>query len=164
MPERIHGAASAMQTLTADMEYYVCYASSPLAFTDPQANPADPMSRLVNIMVTGNPRDQSQKNFEVMIMSIGLRAMPVIISNPAPVVELSDHVAELSGQGYIWKFAVERGSQFYNYTRFGTPGPVGLLVDDIDGLFLPSGVRVTPIANSASGWAQNIAFYKMETL
>ena len=142
MPERIHGTASAMQNLTADMEYYVCYASSPFAFTNPQSNPTDSLDRLVNIMVTGNPRDQSQRNFEVMIMSIGLRAMPVIISNPTPVMELSDHVPELSGQGFIWKFAVERGSQFYNYYKFGSPGPVGLLIDDIDGLFLPSGVRV----------------------
>ena len=164
MPERIHGTATAMQNLTADMEYYVCYASSPFAFTNPQSNPTDSLDRLVNIMVTGNPRDQSQRNFEVMIMSIGLRAMPVIISNPTPVMELSVHVPELSGQGFIWKFAVERGSQFYNYSRFGTPGPVGLLIDDIDGLFLPSGVRVTPVKHSASGWAQNIAFYKLESL
>lgn len=164
MPERIHGAASAMQNLTADIEYYVCYAASPFAFTNPQANPTDPLDRLVNIMVTGNPRDQSQKNFEVMIMSIGLRAMPVIISNPAPVMQLSDHVSGLSGQGFIWKFAVERGAQFYNYSKYGTPGPVGLLVDDIDGLFLPSGVRVTPVNNSQSGWAQNIVFHKLEAL
>ena len=164
MPERIHGTATAMQNLTADMECYVCYAASPLAFTNPDSNPAAPLDRLVNIMVTGNPRDQSQKNFEVMIMSIGLRAMPVIISNPTPVMELGDYVTELSGQGFIWKFAVERGAQFYNYSRYGTPGPVGLLIDDIDGLFLPSGVRVTSLASGTSGWAQNIAFYKMESL
>ena len=164
MPERIHGAATSMQALSANLQYYACYAKSPEAFTIPQPNPANGIDRLVNIQVTGSPRDQSQKNFEVLVMSIGLRAMPVILNNPMPVMELSEHTPDLSGQGFIWKFAVERGAQFHNYTSRGTPGPVGLLIDDIDGLILPSGVRVTPVKNSSSGWEQNIAFYKLESL
>lgn len=164
MPERIHGTASAMQNLTANLQYYVCYASSPNAFTLPDPNPSDEISRLVNIQVTGKPSDQSQKNFEVLVMSIGLRAMPVILNNPMPVAELSDYTPELSGQGFVWKFAVERGSQFHNYTPYGIPGPVGLLISDIDGLILPSGVRVTPVSGSPSGWAQNVAFYKLEAI
>ncbi len=166
MTQRIHGAATAMQNLTADLAYYICYASSPGAFTNPNPNPppSQELSRLINIQVTGNPLDESQKNFEVFLMSIGLRAMPVILSNPAAVLQLADYTVELSGEGYIWKFAVERGVQFFNFTPYGSPGPVGLLVDDLDGVILPSGVRVTTVTGSPSGWSKNVAFSRMETL
>jgi hypothetical protein len=166
MPLKIHGAATAMQNLTADLQYYVCYAASPLCFTDPNPNPplAEEVVRMMNIQSTGQPLDESQKNFEVLLMSIGLRAMPVILSNPAPVLELADYTNELSGEGFIWKFAVERGVQFYNFTPYGSPGPVGLLVDDLDGVIIPSGVRITTVSGSPSGWAKNVAFSRQETI
>jgi len=166
MPQRIHGAATSMQNLTADLQYYVCYASSPGAFTDPNPTPppAQELERLVNIQVTGNPLEESQKNFEVFLMSIGLRAMPVVLSDPAAVIELTDYTSELSGEGFIWKFAVERGVQFFNFTPYGTPGPVGLLVDDLDGVILPSGVRITTVTGSPSGWGKNVAFSRMDSL
>lgn len=163
---KIHGAASAMQNLTADLQYYICYASSPGAFSDPNPNPPSnqEIPRLVNIQVTGQPLDESQKNFEVLLMSIGLRAMPVILTDPYPVVELADYTNQLSGEGFIWKFAVERGVQFYNFTPYGTPGPVGLLTDDIDGVIIISGVRITTVTGSITGWAQNVAFERQDTI
>lgn len=166
MPVQINGAASSMQNLTADLQYYVCYAASPGAFTDPDPNPppAEQLSRLVNIQVTGSPLDQSQKNFEIFLLSIGLRAMPVVLSDPVAVLRLQDYTIELSGEGFMWKFAVERGVQFYNFTPYGTPGPVGLLIDDLDGVVLPSGVRITTVSNSPSGWAKNVVFSKWESL
>ena len=166
MPQKIHGASSSMQNLTADLTYYVCYASSPGAFSDPNPNPpaAQELSRLLNIQVTGNPLDESQKNFEVLLMSIGLRAMPVVLSNPVSVVRLEDYTIELSGEGFIWKFAVERGVQFYNFTPYGNPGPVGLLVNDLDGVIIPSGVRVTTVSGNPTGWAKNVAFNRMESI
>jgi len=166
MTKKIHGAATSMQNLTADLQYYVCYASSPGAFTDPNPNPppSQELTRLVNIQVTGSPLDESQKNFEVFLMSIGLRAMPVVLSDPAAVLQLADYTLELSGEGFIWKFAVERGVQFYNFTPFGTPGPVGLLIDDLNGVIIPSGVRITTVNGSPSGWAKNVVFTRMETI
>jgi hypothetical protein len=164
MTQQVHGAATAMQDLTGSLQYYICYASSPGAFTDP--NPEPPPSeeayRLVNIQVTGSPFDQSQKNFEVLLMSIGLRAMPVILSDPVAILQLADYTLELSGEGFMWKFAVERGVQFYNFTPYGTPGPVGLLVDDLDGVIIPSGVRITTVDGSPSGWSKNVTFSRME--
>jgi hypothetical protein len=80
------------------------------------------------------------------------------------VIELADYTPELSGEGFIWKFAVERGVQFYNFTPYGVPGPVGLLIDDLNGIILPSGVRITTVKNSPSGWAMNTAFSRMDTL
>jgi len=164
MTMKIHGTSSANQVLTADLQQYVCYAKSPGAFTSPNPNPPanEELIRLVNIQVTNQVYDQSQKNFEVLLMAIGLRAMPVILGDPAPVIELSTYTTQLSGEGFVWKFAVERGVQFQNFTPYGSPGPVGLLVDDLEGLPLPSGVRVTTIQGSPTGWAQNIAFYKVD--
>jgi len=163
---KINGAASAQQNLTANLQYYVCYASSPGAFTSPNPNPppSEELARLVNIQVTGKPLDGSQKNFEVFLMSIGLRAMPVVLSDPTAILQLADYTLELSGEGFMWKFAVERGVQFFNFTPYGTPGPVGLLIDDLDGVILPSGVRITTVTGSSSGWAQNIAFYRMDSV
>lgn len=162
MPIKIHGAASAGQVLSADIQYYTCYAKSPGCFTNPNPTPppSQEIERLVNIQVTGETLDQSQKNFEVLLMAVALRAMPVIIMDPQPVFDLADYTHELSGEGFVWKFAVERGVQFFNFTPFGTPGPVGLLTDDLEGLPLPSGVRITTVTGSPSGWAQNIAFYR----
>lgn len=164
MPKQVNGAATANQVLTADLQSYVCYAKSPMAFTNPNPTPppSEELIRLVNIQVTNDTLDQSQKNFEVLLMAIGLRAMPVIMGDPVPVLELADYTTQLSGEGFVWKFSVERGVQFFNYTPFGVPGPVGLLIDDLDGLPLPSGVRVTTITGSPSGWAQNIAFYRLD--
>jgi len=166
MVMKIHGAATAMQNLTGDLQYYVCYASSPGSFTCPNPNPPydQELSRLINIMVTAQPLDESQKNFEVLLMSIGLRAMPVVLQDPIAVCQLSDYTCELCGEGFIWKFAVERGVQFYNFTPFGTPGPVGLLIDDLDGVILPSGVRVTTVKGSPTGWAQNVVFERLEEI
>jgi len=166
MPLKIHGAASAMQNLTADLQYYICFASSPGCFSDPNPNPpvSQELSRLINIMVTGQPLDESQKNFEVLLMSIGLRAMPVVLQDPVAVPQLADYTLELTGEGFVWKFAVERGVQFYNFTPYGTPGPVGLLIDDLDGVILPSGVRVTTVTGSPTGWAQNITFARLDQI
>jgi hypothetical protein len=166
MTLRIHGAATAMQNLTADLQYYVCYAVSPLSFTNPNPNPpeCEELERLVNIMVTAQPLDESQKNFEVLLMSIGLRAMPVVLQDPIAVCQLGEFTPELCGEGFVWKFAVERGVQFFNFTPYGTPGPVGLLVDDLDGVILPSGVRITTVKGSPTGWAQNVAFERVETI
>lgn len=163
---RINGAASSMQNLTADLQAYVCYASSPLCFTSPNPNPppSEEITRLINIQVTGTPLDESQKNFEVFLMSIAMRAMPVILSDPIAVLQLADYTPELSGEGFIWKFAVERGVQFFNFTPYGSPGPVGLLVDDLDGLIIPSGVRITTVTGSPTGWAQNVSFSRMDSL
>ena len=166
MPININASASGMQNLTANLQYYVCYASSPGAFTDPNPNPPanQEIARLVNIQVTKEPLDESQKNFEVFLMSIAMRAMPVILADPYPVLQLADYTNQLSGEGFIWKFAVERGVQFYNFTPYGSPGPVGLLIDDLDGVIIPSGVRITTVAGSPSGWAQNVAFYRQDTI
>lgn len=164
MAEKIHGVATSIHSLTDFVQYFACYTSSPGAFTNPMPNPPEDQSldRLINIQVTGKTGDESQKNFEVLLMSVGLRAMPVFLTNPVAVMNLSAHTLDLSGEGFIWKFAVERGAQFHNYTPYGTPGPVGLLIDELNGIILPSGARIVTVSGDPSGLPKNTSFAKLE--
>ncbi len=139
---RINGAVSSQQSLTGSLQYYTLYASSPQAFTSPESNPAevDELARQVNIQVTGEIQDQSQKNFEIIFQAIGLRAVPSIMNDTEAVAELADVGAPtLTGEGFVWKFACEIDNIFYDYTN---DDPVGLLVEDLNGLVIDSGVQL----------------------
>lgn len=157
--KRINGAASAHQSLTGSLQYYIVYASSPLAFTDPNPNPAeeDEISRGVNIEVTGEIKDQSQKNFEILFQAIGLRSVPSIMNDPEAVEDLSIAGAPtLTGEGFIWKFASDRENIFNDYVN---DNPVGLLVEDLNGLVIDSGVQIV-----TSGPGANMEFESVNKL
>ncbi|QCG76115.1 hypothetical protein Cassandra_0031 [Pseudomonas phage Cassandra] len=154
MTQKIHGTSSAQQNLTADVPYFIVYAQSDKAYTDPEN------AEGINILVTNNIHDISQKNFEILLQSIGLRAMPVIMNNPVPVANLAAYGAPtLIGEGFVWKFACEMPEVFTNYNPYGTPGTTGLLVDELDGIILPSG---TIIRTYGSGL--NIEFVRSSLL
>ena len=159
MPVRIHGTAFAHENLSRNLQYYTVYTCSPNAFSD-LPNATD-----VNIFITNDYTDESQRNFEVLLQSIGLRAMPVIMNNPVAVADvgaITDHGAaapSLSGEGFIWKYAVELENVFENYGPLGTIGPVGFLIDELNGIVLPNGtVLIT------SGASKNIEFTRQELL
>lgn len=140
--KRINGAVTGQQSVTGSLQYYIVYASSPLAFTDPNPNPApeDEESRQVNIQVTGEIKDQSQKNFEIIFQAIGLRAVPSIMNDTEAVADLAAAGAPtLTGEGFVWKFALERENIFYDYAN---NNPVGLLISDLNGLVIDSGVQI----------------------
>jgi hypothetical protein len=167
MPERINGAVTAHQNLTGSLQYYIVFVSSPGAFSDPNPNPdeIDEIARGVNIQATGDVSDQSQKNFEILFQSVALRAVPVIMNDPIAVSDLSAEGAPtLTGEGFIYKFSVERLYVFENSGPNGTIGPVGLLIDELDGVVLDSGVRVTTVDGSLSGFSKNIEFIRVDEL
>lgn len=158
MTTRIHGAASAQQNLAGELQFYVLYCSSPGAFSDPNPNPPEieEAARLINIQVTDHIKDQSQKNFEILYQSISLRAAPSIMSNPIPVMDLAaEGSPTLTGEGYFWKFANERGNMWED---FKTGDPLGLLVKELDGVILDSGVRITTVDGSPTGVPKNTEF------
>lgn len=164
MPSRVNGASSAHQNLSGGLQFYYCYTLSPGAFTDPDPNPPEEeqLVRQVNILVTDDIEDQSQKNFEIILQSIGFRAMPVIMGNPNGVLDVSQYGAQsLQGEGFVWKFSAERDDVYKDY---GNDDPVGLLVKELDGVILDSGVRVTTVDGSPSGQQKNIEFVRQEIL
>lgn len=162
MPARINGASTSQQNLTGSLQFYYCYTASPGAFTDPLPNPPEEQEQLrkVNIQVTGNIKDQSQKNFEILLQTIGFRAMPVVMGDPRPVLKLEDSGApSLTGEGFVWVFSVEREDTFLDNND-----QVGLLVNEIDGVILDSNVRLTTVTGSPSGQPKNIEFIRKDTL
>lgn len=154
MPSRVNGAAGAFENLTGGVQYYTVFASSPGAFSDPNN------AIYINIHVTGELADESQKNFEVLIQAIGLRAMPVLMNEPIAYQFLENVGApSLSGEGFVWKFAVERESVFENTGPAGSIGPVGLLIDEMQGIILPNGTVL-----KTKGVGKNIEFTRSELL
>lgn len=135
--QKIHGSASAHQVLTSNIEYYTVFCSAANAVSNP-SNVSG-----VNIKVTRNLSDISQRNFEVLLQSVGLRSMPVIMNDPAATADLDLMGAPtLTGEGYVWKFAVDMTGVFQNDGPSGTISDVGFLVDEIHGIVLPSGVTI----------------------
>lgn len=146
---RAHGTAGANQVLTGVIHYYTVWASSPNAFTDPNNATG------VNIRVTGDIRDDSQKGFEIMVQSVGLRVLPIILNDPAPVADLAAEGAPtLTGEGFVWRFASEQRDAFATKTS-----PVGLLVAEMSGIVLPNGAVLATI-----GPGTNIEFERSDIL
>lgn len=149
MSLRAHGTAGTGQSLVGVIHYYTVWASSPNAVTDPDNATG------INIRVTGSIQDESQKAFELLIQSIGLRVLPIILNDPTAVAELADVGAPtLTGEGFVWRFASEQRDAFATKTN-----PVGLLVGELNGIVLPNGAVIT-----TSGLGQNMEFERSDTL
>lgn len=147
--QKIHGTSFAAQNLSSNIEYYTVFCAATNAVTDPDNVTG------VDIKVTGNINDISQKNFEILLQSIGLRAMPVIMNEPVATIALDLMGAPtLGGEGYVWKFAVEIGGIFSTYPN-GVENGVGLLVSEINGIVLPSSQQIY-----TSGPSLNVEFVK----
>ena len=90
----------------------------------------------IDITVTGNYNDNSQKDFESVVQCIGLRAMPTVMNNPVALNGSGSNLLQnygaptLTGAGWIFKFATE------------IPGAhsVDSLKDELHGIVLNGGV------------------------
>ena len=145
MVSKTHGIASATRIVTGALQCYIVWCKSPSAFTD-SSNASG-----INLKRTGDIADETQKNFELMVQSIGLRAMPVILNDPQAVIDLAeDGAASLTGEGFVWRFGVEQVGIFAT-----AESEFGLLVEEIDGVVLSNGAILR-----TSGHDQNIEFEK----
>lgn len=141
MVSKAHGIASASQVLTSDLQYYTVWCESPNAVSDP-ANATG-----INIRFTNDIADETQKNFELLVQSIGLRAMPTILNEPLAVSDLeADGASSVTGEGFVWLFSVEQEDVFATKTD-----EIGMLMLELNGIVLPNGV----VLNTNSG-NQNI--------
>ena len=111
------GAMGSIEVLTGNIEFFTLFTT-------------------LNITVTGDYNDNSQKDFESVVQCIGLRAMPTVMNNPVALNGSGSNVLEnygapsLTGAGYIFKFATE------------IPGAhsVDTLKDELNGIVLNAGV------------------------
>lgn len=114
------GAMRSAEVLTGDLEFFTLYTT-------------------LDITVTGDFSDQTQKDFESVVQVIGLRAMPVLMNEPVYLdgqdgITLENYGAPtLTGAGWIFKFAFER-------TDVHT---VQTLQTELDGIVLNSGTIST---------------------
>ena len=90
---RIHGAASASENLTGNINFYTMYIKT------------------LDITATGDILDQTQQNLDDVVNIISLVAQPLIMNNPVAVT-LDGLAPTLTGSGMIFKFAVEHGKVF----------------------------------------------------
>jgi hypothetical protein len=143
------GSAKTQQSLSGSLEVYQVWCSSPNAFTDPNNASG------INIRTTGDVRDPTQKNFELLVQGVALRALPVILQEPTATADLAASGSQsLTGEGFVWCFGTERAEQFG-----GEDDPTKLLREEMDGLVLNTGVVLR-----TSGGQQNIEFNKKSTL
>ncbi len=143
MVSKAHGLASASQVLTGNLQYYTVWCESPNAFSDPDNATG------INIRITGDIADETQKNFELIIQSVGLRAMPIILNDPLAITDLAaDGATSVTGEGFVWQFSVETERAFA--TKIDE---VGLLIEEMNGIVLINGAVL-----DTSGPGQNIEF------
>ena len=90
---KIHGAASASESLTGNINFYTMYVKD------------------LDITHTGDLLNQSQQNLDDIVNVISLVAQPVIMNNPISVT-LDGIAPTFTGSGFIFKFAVEHSQVF----------------------------------------------------
>ncbi len=147
MVSKTHGLASASEIVTGDLQIYTVWCKSSEAYTDPENATG------VNIRITGDIADETQKNFELIVQSVGLRAMPIIIKDPLPVSDLTEDGASfVTGEGFVWQFGVEQFDIFATKTN-----DFGLLIEEMNNIVLPNGAIL-----KTTGTKQNIEFEKQE--
>ncbi len=149
MVSRANGVASASQVLTDDLQYYTVWCESPNAVSNPD------YATGINIRFTNDIADETQKNFELLVQSIGLRAMPTVLNEPLAISDLAaDGATSVTGEGFVWLFSVEQEDVFATKVN-----EIGLLIEELDGIVLPNGVVL-----STDGGGQNIEIEARENL
>jgi len=111
------GAMTSIEVLTGNIEFFTLFTS-------------------MDITVTGDYNDNTQKDFESVVQVIGMRAMPAVMNNPVYLNGLGNNLLEnygastLTGAGWIFKFATEM------------PGAhtVQTLIDELNGTVLNAGI------------------------
>jgi hypothetical protein len=88
------GAMGSVEVLTGNIEFFTLFTS-------------------IDITVTNDYTDNSQKDFESVVQVIGLRAMPTVMNNPVALNGVGNNLLQnfgapsMTGAGYIFKFATE---------------------------------------------------------
>ena len=93
----------------------------------------------VDITATGNYEDESQQNWDSLITIIGMRAQPVILSEPVASDDLStvsdDFAADTAG--FVFRFTTEHAGVFSKHDKdYIVTDATGVLTDMVDGISL----------------------------
>lgn len=114
----------------------------------------------IDITPTGDYLDQSQRNYDTIVSLVSIRAQPILNSAPYHVADLTTEGSEeLTGEGYVWKFAVEHSEVFALHDEN---------FNIVDGVYhLKVSFDDVEVGNESifvDGDDQNIEFKRFETL
>lgn len=91
----------------------------------------------VDITATGDYQDQSQQNWDSLITVIGMRAQPVILSEPEEVTDLTTVSDTLTGAGFVFRFTTEHVGVFSKHDEdYNVSEEAGVLTDLLEGITL----------------------------
>lgn len=113
-----------------------------------------------DIIPTGDYRDQAQIAYDMLVSLVSIRAQPVLNGIPYFVDDLEEEGAEtLTGEGYVWKFAVEHAEIFALHNED---------FEIVDGVFHLKAtfedVEINDDVVFVDGAEQNIEFKRFESL
>lgn len=106
-------------------ERFAIYAEAPYAVSDPDRN------QMVAIAQNGNYRDTKQKNFTIIMQTIGIRIQPILLQAPEAIKDLSK-VSNLHGEGYSFIIGTEYTDGFIDAAGDRT----GFMKSQLDGMIL----------------------------
>lgn len=122
MVDKVHGASRRHESLTGNLQYFTLYTT-------------------LDITNTGDLADATQQDFELVVQTMSLRALPIVMTDVVASANLAtDGAPTLTGAGFIWRFVTEREDAL----------TVAFLVEDFDGLVLNAGTvdTVAPGVNT----------------
>jgi hypothetical protein len=105
----------------------------------------------INIAITGNSSDISEKNFEILFQSISLRCTPTAMTRPVYTNDLSLSNTGIKGDGFIWRFGTDVRDAFKDQDD-----DVGLLIKELNNVVLYDGNIINTI-----GRDRNLAVIKL---
>lgn len=130
--KRVNGVSTTFNHSASDNTVYIAYLRE-----DQNEGSAD-------IKCTGDIQDDSQKNFEILVHSIGLRATPIWRNNPTYHKDLSKVGSTIKSSGYAWEFMTDVPLCFLDENN----DKVGLLNKEINGIVLFSGSILSSIGDN----------------
>ncbi len=96
----------------------------------------------IDISATGNYQDASQQAWDSLITLIGMRAQPVVLTQPESATFSSMSDVSLTGSGYVFEFASEHPETFATHDEDNkVVDPVGILKIMLSDIVL-NGVQV----------------------
>lgn len=82
----------------------------------------------IDIRTTGEYADASQQAWDSLITVIGMRAQPVVLTEPRAISFSADSEVSLSGTGYVFEFGTEHNEIFATHDEDSNViDPVGIL-------------------------------------
>lgn len=117
-----------------DRDTFTLTALSPFATKERKGK-----SESVDIRVTGDINDVSQKNFEILVQTISMITTPYWDEPPVATEKMSIFYHKFKGEGFVWCFHIESVDSFTKINEDGTEDQTAVFNDVLNNILLPNG-------------------------